>query len=198
MGLRGAWGEERWRLHRLLRANGFDSVNRLLGGRYPHPQLEASFDGKGDFRRYPSLIYIGLGLGRDFKDTPHMQSFTLDEPLALEGGVLKIKRLNLRLFTFDPTMAPEGKTSATAMIETSNDAYWTELRGRDRAACEAEKAQTARKVIAALDGFVPGLGNFYMIGQWTSPGDGLPPCGIGGRGLAKKLCRLEGRRFKAD
>jgi len=174
-----------------------------------------------------------------------MQSFTLDEPLELEGGALKLKQLNLRLFTFDPTLAPAGKTSATAMIETHNDAYWTELRERDRAAYEAEKKETARKAIAALDGFVPGLAasvqtvdvatpcsfirytnnwhgsyegwlptngsfgkkisrtlpgleNFYMVGQWTSPGGGLPPCGIGGRSLAKKLCRLEGRRFKAD
>ena len=243
VGLRGGWGETRGD-YVVSAADGYDTVKRLLGGRYPHPGLDASFAGKGGLRRYPSLIYIGLGLGRSFKDTPPMQSFTLDEPLAFEGGALRLKQLGLRLFTFDPTMAPAGKTAAIVMIETPNDAYWTELRGRDRAAYDEEKSRTVRKVIAALDGFVPGLAasvetvdvatpasfirytnnwhgsyegwlptsgsfgkkisptldglkNFYMVGQWMNPGGGLPPCGIAGRGLAKRLCRLEGRRFKA-
>jgi phytoene dehydrogenase-like protein len=44
----------------------------------------------------------------------------------------------------------------------------------------------------------PGLSGFYMVGQWVNPGGGLPPCGIDGRNLAKKLCKLEGRRFRPD
>lgn len=244
VGVRGAWGEERGD-YVISAADGHDTVRRLLGGRYPHPDLDSSFDGKGELRRYPSLLYIGLGLGRDFKGVPSMQSFTLDEPVELEGGALKLKQLGLRIFNFDPTLAPAGKTSAVVMIETPNDAYWTALRDRDRKAYEAEKAETARKVVAALDPLVPGLmasvetvdvatpcsfirytnnwhgsyegwlptiesfgkkisrtlpglGNFYMIGQWTNPGGGLPPCGIGGRDLARRLCAQEGRRFKAD
>ena len=131
------------------------------------------------------------------------------------------------------------------MIETRNDAYWSGLRGSDRGAYEREKAETARKVVAALDRFVPGLAesvetvdvatpasfirytnnwhgsyegwlptggslgkrvsktlpglrNFHLVGQWTNPGGGLPPCGIGGRRLAQRLCKAEGLRFKAD
>jgi phytoene dehydrogenase-like protein len=45
---------------------------------------------------------------------------------------------------------------------------------------------------------LPGLSGFYMVGQWVNPGGGLPPCGIDGRNLAKKLCRLEARKFKPD
>jgi len=44
----------------------------------------------------------------------------------------------------------------------------------------------------------PGLAGFYMVGQWVNPGGGLPPCGIDGRSLAKKLCKLEGRKFRPD
>ena len=45
---------------------------------------------------------------------------------------------------------------------------------------------------------IPGLGGFFMVGQWVNPGGGLPPCGMDGRNLAKKLCRAEGRRFRPD
>jgi phytoene dehydrogenase-like protein len=251
VGLRGVWGEARGD-YVVSAADGHDTLARLLGGRFRHPQLDAAFAAAergagtdGGLRRYPSLLYVGLGLGRDWSNLPHMQAFTLDEPICLEGGALKLRSLSLRLFHFDPTSAPKGKTAATVMVETANDAYWSELRDRDPVAYREEKAEAARRILAALETFVPGLSasvetidvatpcsfirytnnwhgsyegwlptggslgkrmartlpgldGFYLIGQWLSPGGGLPPCGIGGRALAKKLCRLEGRRFRPD
>lgn len=80
-----------------------------------------------------------------------MQTFYLKEPLVLESGALTLKRLGIRLFSFDPTMAPPGKTAAIVNLWTKNDSYWTGLKERDPAAYAAEK------VIAALGGFIPGL-----------------------------------------
>lgn len=272
VGLRGSWGEARGD-YVISAGDGHDTMKRLLGGRFTHPGLEAAFadsdaaavaakpvaakaaaakdaasareSGKGLIKRYPSLLYFGFGLARDFSGQSHTQRFTLDEPIVLEGGALEVRDLSLRLFNFDPTMAPAGKTSAIVMVETANDGYWTALRERDRKAYEAEKAEAARKVLAALDRFlpglaaaaeavdvatpasfirytnnwhgsyegwlptggafgkkfsktVPGLGGFYMLGQWMNPGGGLPPCGIEGRNLAKRLCKAEGLRFRAD
>ena len=131
------------------------------------------------------------------------------------------------------------------MIETSNDAYWTELAASDPVAYAAEKKTVADAVIAALDKKIPGfsswvvaadvatprtfirytnnwhgsfegwlptassmmkrlprtiagLERFEMVGQWVNPGGGLPPAGIDGRNLAKKLCKAEGLRFGPD
>mgnify|MGYP001176946819 CR=1 FL=1 len=257
VGLRGAWGEVRGD-YVISAADGYDTVMRLLGNRYPHPELGALYATDGApgsasaagpasevLTRYPSLIYLSLGLGRDFRDQPHMQALSLDEPILLEGGALKVDHLGLRIFSFDPSMAPTGKTAATVMIETRNDGYWAGLRDGDRTAYEAEKAETARRIIEAVDrqvpGFaasvelidlatpcsferftnnwhgsyegwlptggslgrklsrtLPGLSNFYMTGQWVSPGGGLPPCGIDGRKLAKRICKAEGMRFRPD
>ena len=274
VGLRGAWGEVRGD-YVISAADGYDTAMRLLGNRYPHPELGALYASDGDvgcstsagaaaaagnaaaqsvpaagsasaaLDRYPSLIYVSLGLNRDFRDQPHMQILTLDEPLVLEGGALDVNHLGLRIFNFDPSMAPSGKTAATVMVETRNDGYWAALRDGDRPAYEAEKAETARKIIEAVDrqmpGFaasvelidvatpcsferftnnwhgsyegwlptggslgmklsrtLPGLSNFYLTGQWVSPGGGLPPCGIDGRKLAKLICKAEGIRFRPD
>ncbi|MDA8427310.1 MAG: hypothetical protein M0Z80_14380, partial [Treponema sp.] len=199
----------------------------------------------GGLKPFPSLIYLGLGLDRDWSSVPHMQTFTLPEPLVLENGGLSVKRLSIRIFSFDPSMAPAGKTAATVMIETYGDGFWVGLRERDRAAYEEEKRETANKVIAALEPFLPGLSasvetvdvatphsfihytgnrhgsfegwlptggslgrtiaktlpglaNFYMIGQWLNPGGGLPPCGIEGRKLARRICAAEGLRFRPE
>ena len=171
VGLRGSWGEARGD-YVISAADAQDCLARLLGGRYAHPELAAPLSaplpsnptgkarrGKADatLRPYPSLIYIGLGLDRDWSSVPHMQTFTLPEPLLLESGGLAIERIGICIFSFDPAMAPAGKTAATVMLETYNDGYWTDLRERDRPAYEEEKRKTARKVIAALEVFLPGL-----------------------------------------
>ncbi|MGE5342675.1 MAG: phytoene desaturase family protein [Candidatus Omnitrophota bacterium] len=42
---------------------------------------------------------------------------------------------------------------------------------------------------------LPGLKNFYMAGQWTSPGGGLPSCLQASRGLAQLICKRDKQKF---
>jgi phytoene dehydrogenase-like protein len=42
---------------------------------------------------------------------------------------------------------------------------------------------------------LPGLSNFYMIGQWVSPGGGLPSGIMTGRNVVQVLCKKEGKKF---
>ncbi len=42
---------------------------------------------------------------------------------------------------------------------------------------------------------LPGLRNFYMAGQWISPGGGLPTALISGRGVAGLICKKGGKKF---
>jgi phytoene dehydrogenase-like protein len=42
---------------------------------------------------------------------------------------------------------------------------------------------------------LPGLKNFYMAGQWVSPGGGLPTALITGRGVAELICKKSGKKF---
>jgi phytoene dehydrogenase-like protein len=239
VGLKGSWGEERGD-YVLSAADGRDTLDRLLKGEYKGCAMDRAFERQ---ERYPSLLFIGLGLDHDCSDLPSSLAFELDEPILLEGGSREEKRLSLRIFNFDPSLAGKGKTSAAVMIETGNDGYWSGLAAHDRAAYAAEKKATADAVIAAVDrkihgfaswveavdvatpatfirytnnwhgsyeGWLPtsaslgtkmprtieGLEGFEMVGQWVNPGGGLPPCGIDGRNLARRLCKKEGLRFR--
>jgi phytoene dehydrogenase-like protein len=246
-GIRGAWGEARAD-YVVSAADGRDTLDRLLGAAGPAKGAAAGCDMDRAFKSlkpYPSLLYISLGLDHDCSELPHMQTFELKEPIVLEDGALVQKRLSVRLFSFDPGLAPKGKTAATVMLETFNDDYWCGLAARDPAAYAAAKRAVADAVVAAIgtkipgfpswietvdvatprtfirytnnwhgsyEGWLPtsssfmkklprtirGLEGFTMVGQWVTPGGGLPPCGMDGRNLAKKLCKAEGRRFKAD
>jgi phytoene dehydrogenase-like protein len=45
---------------------------------------------------------------------------------------------------------------------------------------------------------LPGLGGFYMAGQWVSPGGGLPGAALSARKAVQQLCRDESRRFVTE
>jgi len=48
---------------------------------------------------------------------------------------------------------------------------------------------------APLKKELPGLENFYMIGQWVEPGGGLPPAAMSGRNVAQIICKRDKRTF---
>ncbi len=48
-----------------------------------------------------------------------------------------------------------------------------------------------------MDKTLPGLENFYMVGQWVQPGGGLPPAATSGRGVIQTICEGDNRLFEA-
>jgi len=54
---------------------------------------------------------------------------------------------------------------------------------------------TPQTIMAAVPRTLPGLGNFYMAGQWVMPGGGVPPCLFSGRHAIQLICHQEKQRF---
>ena len=223
-------------------ADGHATIFEMLEGRYLNPRIREAYE---SYSLFPSLIYVGLGIGKDMRDIPSMQYFPLSRPIILEQGARRLNRLGVRLFSFDPTMAPAGKTAAVVSIDTRNFTYWSTLRAESPGDYRREKIRIGEAVVEAVDeelgdirrfvevvdvatpatwhrytgnwkgsyeGFLPtrttmmkdlpsalpGLANFSMHGQWVTVGGGLPPAAMGGRTLAKALCKKYGKRFVAS
>jgi phytoene dehydrogenase-like protein len=45
---------------------------------------------------------------------------------------------------------------------------------------------------------LPGLSNFYMAGQWVTPGGGVPPVLHTARHAVQLLCRQDGKPFVTE
>jgi phytoene dehydrogenase-like protein len=178
-------------------------------------------------RVFPSLVVVSLGVNRKFDNEPHSLVFPLKKPIVVDESI-NHEYLPVRIFNFDPTLAPEGKTSITVNLSTYNYEFWVELRKNNKEKYRQEKERIANEVIEALEGrfgnirsnieatdvstpaslirytnnwkgsfegwhpvpgtmmiridkTLPGLKNFYMIGQWVEPGGGLPPAIMSGR-----------------
>lgn len=54
---------------------------------------------------------------------------------------------------------------------------------------------TTKTMGKSLRKTLPGLKNFYLIGQWVEPGGGLPPAALSGRNVIKTICRRDRKKF---
>jgi phytoene dehydrogenase-like protein len=57
---------------------------------------------------------------------------------------------------------------------------------------------SSKNLMKNLDMTLPGLNNFYMVGQWLFPGGGLPPSAQSGKWVIQMICREEGKKFKVS
>lgn len=54
----------------------------------------------------------------------------------------------------------------------------------------------AHVMLKPMSQTLPGLGNFYMCGQWVEPGGGLPTGVMSGRRLIKTICKQDRQKFR--
>jgi phytoene dehydrogenase-like protein len=134
-------------------ADSHATIFDMLKGRYVDDTVRGWFK---DFIPFPALIFVGIGVARDFSEEPQSVSgvsLGLTEPIM--AGNLPLDRLSYRLSNVDPSLAPAGKTTITCMLPGDYD-YWTEL-AKDRPRYDAEKKAVGEAVIGALDTRYPGL-----------------------------------------
>ena len=214
----------------------------MLNGKYVDEKLHEYYSGHSEkLKVFPSLVFISLGVNRKFDNEPHSLVFPLKKPIVVDKSI-NCEYLPVRIFNFDPTLAPEGKTSITVMLGTYNFKFWEDLRKNDKEKYRQEKERITNEVIEALEerfgniksnievmdvttpaslirytnnwkgsfeGWhpgpgtmmlrikktLPGLKNFYMIGQWVEPGGGLPPAIMSGRNVAQIICKKDRKKF---
>jgi len=56
--------------------------------------------------------------------------------------------------------------------------------------------QNASTIMKPMSQTLPGLGNFFLCGQWVEPGGGLPTGVMSGRRLLQALCKEDGAKFQ--
>jgi phytoene dehydrogenase-like protein len=134
-------------------ADGHATLYDLLGGKYIDKVTEKKYN-QADL--FPSYLQVSLGVARDLSGLPASLTRILDSPLEVDPGT-QHPHVGFRIFHFDPTFAPAGKTAVTCFLPTYNHEYWVHLREQDPAGYRAEKHRVAEAVIAILEKKVPDL-----------------------------------------
>jgi phytoene dehydrogenase-like protein len=128
-------------------ADGHATLFDLLEGRYTSEKFKMVYE---TFKRFPSYVQVSLGVAADLKGEPGFYYAALDREIVIDPQT-KTHSFSVRIFNFDPTFAPPGKTAVVVFFGTENDGYWRTLRDDDRPRYDAEKARIAGEVIAAFE-----------------------------------------------
>ncbi|WP_027340818.1 phytoene desaturase family protein [Halonatronum saccharophilum] len=193
VGIRLEGGEEYFGDDIVSAADGYTTLYKMLDGRYLSSQLKKAYE---DFSLFPSSIYLGFGVEKDLSDMPHATLLHLDPPLLLSDGS-KHEYISLNVYNFDPTLAPEGKTTVTVLINTWKDQYWQELAEKDYGEYKTIKADLSDKVLNIIDEKFPGFSSTVekvdvstphtvkrYTGNWQGSYEGFAPTPVA---LMKKL-----------
>ena len=78
-----------------------------------------------------------------------------------------VDRLPVHLYHHDPSMAPEGRTALTVMLETDYE-YWKKLH-EDRKEYDRKKGEIAKTVIALLEQRFPGISSQVEMTDVATP-----------------------------
>ena len=103
----------------------------MLGGRFVG-EVQRDLYERDALPLFSSIILIGVGVGRDLSDEPQIVTGS-DVPLAEafdDLGGRTYDRLSVRIHNFDPTLAPQGKTVLTCMLEADEPVLGALARGR--------------------------------------------------------------------
>ncbi len=128
-------------------ADGHCTLFELLDAKFLDKHFKRYYE---EFNTFPSFLQISLGVKRTFSGVPHALSVPLEKPLQIDPNTT-IDYLALRIFNFDPTLAPKGKTVVSTVLGTYNYAYWQKLRSDNPAKYRDEKQRILDVVVNAAE-----------------------------------------------
>jgi len=175
--------------------DGHRLIYEILGGRYLNDEIKDMYT---NWIPVKPMVHVAIGVGQDMSREPHCVIFELDKPITIGGD--EHRWMSVLHHSFDPSMAPPGKSAVEVWYATRYD-YWEKL-AADRTAYEAEKKRIADLSIAELDRRWPGFKSAVEVvdvptpatyvrytGNWQGSPDGwyVTPDNMGKRTLLRTL-----------
>jgi len=128
-------------------ADGFSTIYKMLEGKYVGKEQEKWYSTGITF---PSLVQVSFGINKDFSSEPHSVIYPVSKPIKLDSKSV-YNHILLRIFNFDATMSPPGKTVMYAFFATPEYKYWTDLRKNNLTLYRTEKNRIAGEVLEAVE-----------------------------------------------
>lgn len=148
--------------HVIWAGDGHTLIFGLLEGKYLSERITRMYK---EWTPVSSLVHVMIGVNRDFSEEPHNIQFEPSEPITIAGQ--EFSTLSMLHHSFDPSMAPEGKSAVEVWYASDYD-YWEEL-CQDKAAYKAEKKRIADYTVQQLDKRWPGFASQVEVIDVPTP-----------------------------
>lgn len=214
-------------------ADGHATIFDMLEGKYVSEKIQYAYK---NWDLFTPLVQVSFGINKEvpagFPSKIHLvKDFSIGSTKLGTG-------YSFMNYSFDPSMAPGGKTVIVLRYESAWDVWKDMTKDQYKAEKETIKTQatailekhypgitefievvdiatpstnvkytgvwkgsyegffpSSKNITKSLKNTLPGLGNFFMAGQWLSPGGGLPPSALSGKVAIKQICSQEKQKF---
>lgn len=167
VGIRLEDGQEHRADYVVSAADGHSTIFGMLDGKYLNAKIKGYYD---NLPLFPSIVHVALGVDRQFRSipsTPFGTNYLLERPISLAGSQLSYLK-GVRCYSFDPTLAPAGKTVIITWFP-ANYNHWKSLE-KNRTRYKAEKEKVADSIVRLLDERIPGLAEQVKMRDVATPG----------------------------
>lgn len=141
-------------------ADGYSTIYRMLGGKYLSKEIEHAYK---NWELFTPLVQVSFGIGKRLpSEAPIVLNFTKGVSIGstpLEYGY------SLMNYSYDDTMAPEGKTTLVMRFETPWKT-WENLEGE---AYREEKRRIEKDALTCLEMHYPGISQFIEVIDVATP-----------------------------
>jgi phytoene dehydrogenase-like protein len=151
----------------LSAADWYFTAFEALDGKYVNQQMLDLHNLKG-LEVFYSVMQFSFGINKDLSALPHFFRFPLQEDLVSPDGT-KYHRFEIHIYNYDPTLAPEGKTSVTVSFYTTKRDFWIDARAQDRPKYRAAKEEFTQKIIDILDQRLGGIKDAIEVIDIATP-----------------------------
>ena len=146
-------------------ADAHSTIFEMLQGQYLDEKIRNTY---GREQTFASYLQVSLGIALDLHDQPAMLTRIINNPIRVDPETEQ-RHIGFRIFHFDPTFAPAGKTAVTTLLPTRNYSYWESLRRDDPVHYYAEKRRVCEAVIDVLEKRIPGVRSAIEITDVATP-----------------------------
>jgi phytoene dehydrogenase-like protein len=150
-------------------ADGYSTIFDMLEGKYISMEIQNAYD---TWELFTPLVQVSFGIDMEVKSDYPSQSIIAK---GKHIGSTELKSgYSLMNYSFDPTMAPEGKTVIVMRFESPWD-NWKDLKDNDY---KAEKEKIKTDAIALLELHFPGVTKHIEIADVATPSTTVKYTGV--------------------
>lgn len=143
------------------------TIYEALEGKYVNKKIE-KLKNLEELKVFYSVLQFSFGIAKDLSEFPHFSRFPIDTPIESPDGTV-YNRLEVHVYSYDPTFAPKGKTSVVTSFYTDKADFWIDLRKNDRPAYRAAKKQMLDRMVDELDKRLGGIKDKIEVMDFATP-----------------------------
>jgi phytoene dehydrogenase-like protein len=151
-------------------ADGFSTIFKMLEGRYVTDMIRDAYD---NWELFTPLVQVSFGVGRKIESVYNSTTY-FAEGEKIGRTVLKQGYSIMNQSAYDPTMAPEGKSTLIMRFESPWE-NWENLEGDEY---RKEKAKIREDAIKILEGLYPGVTGDIEVIDVATPRTGVKYTGV--------------------